>query len=63
MLTPDHIVIVIEENQQQMTIIGNTSAPYTNVLARNGVAIHRGAGALVVHPAEASGAFLEFRSH
>ena len=33
------------------------------VLTRNGVAFQRGTDALVVHPREACGAFLEFRSH
>jgi phosphatidylinositol-3-phosphatase len=34
--TPGHIVIVIEENRSQTSIIGNKSAPYINQLAANG---------------------------
>lgn len=34
--TPAHVVIVVEENRSQASIIGNTSAPYINALAANG---------------------------
>jgi hypothetical protein len=33
---PDHVVIVIEENQSYNEVIGNSSAPYINSLARRG---------------------------
>src|SRR5471032_1596861 len=34
--TPDHVVIVIEENHSQTEIIGSASAPYINALAAQG---------------------------
>jgi hypothetical protein len=34
--TPDHVVVVIEENQSYNEIIGNSSAPYINSLASQG---------------------------
>ena len=34
--TPDHVVVVIEENQSYNEIIGNSSAPYINSLAAGG---------------------------
>lgn len=33
---PDHVVIVVEENHSYETLIGNHSAPYINVLAKQG---------------------------
>jgi hypothetical protein len=33
---PDHVVIVVEENQSPMNVIGNAGAPYINSLARGG---------------------------
>ncbi len=44
------IVLVMEENQKYNTIIGNTSAPYTNFLARNGAVITQSYGS--EHPSE-----------
>src|SRR3954451_385071 len=35
--TPDHVVIVIEENHSAQSILGNASAPYINGLATSGV--------------------------
>ncbi len=38
MLTPDHIVIVIEENHDQDQIVGNPNAPYiNNTLIKDGL--------------------------
>ncbi|MCV7121909.1 alkaline phosphatase family protein [Mycobacterium lacus] len=34
--TPAHVVIVVEENRSQATIIGNPSAPFINALAAGG---------------------------
>lgn len=34
--TPDHVVIVIEENKSYANIIGGNDAPYINLLARQG---------------------------
>jgi len=34
--TPDHVVIVVEENRSQASIIGNKSAPFINALAAGG---------------------------
>jgi phosphatidylinositol-3-phosphatase len=34
--TPDHTVIVVEENHSQADVIGSTDAPYINWLAQNG---------------------------
>jgi acid phosphatase len=34
--TPDHVVIVIEENHSYSEIIGSSSAPYINSLASQG---------------------------
>jgi hypothetical protein len=34
--TPDHVVIVIEENESANAILGNASAPYLNSLATSG---------------------------
>jgi acid phosphatase len=34
--TPDHVVIVVEENRSYDSIIGNDSAPYLNSLAQQG---------------------------
>lgn len=33
---PDHVVMVIEENQAYSDIIGNSMAPYINALAQQG---------------------------
>ncbi|HEX5324284.1 MAG TPA: alkaline phosphatase family protein [Capsulimonadaceae bacterium] len=46
----DKIVIVIEENQQEVTIIGNPSAPYTNALAAGGALITNSYGC--EHPSQ-----------
>jgi len=46
----DKIVIVIEENQQEQTIIGNSSAPYTNWLANHGALITNSYGC--EHPSQ-----------
>src|SRR5436190_365257 len=35
--TPDHVVIVIEENHSAQSILGNPAAPYINSLAAGGV--------------------------
>ena len=45
-----HIVLVVEENQQELTIIGNRSAPYTNSLARNGALLTNSYG--TEHPSQ-----------
>jgi hypothetical protein len=38
MLTPDHIVIVIEENHDKDQIVGNPDAPYlNNTLIKDGL--------------------------
>src|SRR2546423_10675002 len=34
--TPDHVIIVVEENHSFADVIGNSSAPYINSLAQNG---------------------------
>jgi hypothetical protein len=34
--TPDHVVVVVEENQSYSDIIGNSAAPYINSLAAGG---------------------------
>jgi acid phosphatase len=44
------IVLVIEENQQYSTIIGNTSAPYTNWLAQHGALMTQSYG--TEHPSQ-----------
>lgn len=36
---PDHIVVVIEENQPYDAVIGDTDAPYLNQLARQGASL------------------------
>ena len=33
---PDHVVVVIEENQSQQAIVGSADAPYINSLAAQG---------------------------
>ena len=44
------VVIVIEENQQEATIIGNRAAPYTNFLATHGALLTNSYGA--EHPSQ-----------
>jgi hypothetical protein len=39
--TPDHVVIVIEENHSFSEIIGSTAAPYINSLAQHGALFRR----------------------
>jgi hypothetical protein len=46
----DHVVIVIEENEQYQTIIGSTQAPYINILANNGVSFSDMRA--IVHPSQ-----------
>ena len=46
----DKVVLVIEENQQYSTIIGNTAAPYTNSLAVGGALLTTSYG--TEHPSE-----------
>jgi phosphatidylinositol-3-phosphatase len=46
----DHVVIVIEENEQHQTIIGSTQAPYINFLANNGVSFSDMRA--IVHPSQ-----------
>src|SRR3954447_22063607 len=49
--TPDHLVIVIEENESENAIIGNTAnAPYINQLAGEGVSFTNFFG--TTHPSE-----------
>jgi phosphatidylinositol-3-phosphatase len=48
--TPEHIVIVVEENRSQSNIIGNKSAPYINQLAANGAMMAQSFAE--VHPSE-----------
>src|SRR4051812_32337687 len=35
--TPDHVVIVIEENHSAQSILGNANAPFINALATSGL--------------------------
>jgi phosphatidylinositol-3-phosphatase len=46
----DHVVIVIEENEQYQAIIGSTQAPYINSLANNGVSL--ASMHAIVHPSQ-----------
>lgn len=48
--TPEHVVIVVEENRSQTNIIGNTSAPFINMLAANGAMMAQSFA--VTHPSE-----------
>ena len=47
---PDHVVIVVEENHAYSQIIGNSSAPYINSLAKQGASFTNSHG--VQHPSE-----------
>ncbi len=47
---PDHIVIVVEENQRYSQIIGNRDAPYINALAERGALFTQSYG--VTHPSQ-----------
>ncbi len=46
----DKVVLVIEENQQYSTIIGNSAAPYTNLLADQGALMTQSYG--TEHPSQ-----------
>lgn len=48
--TYNKVVIVIEENQQFSTIVGNSAAPYTNLLANHGALITQSYG--TEHPSQ-----------
>jgi acid phosphatase len=54
----DHVVIVIEENEQYQAIIGNLQAPYINSLASGGVSFTNMHA--IVHPSQPN--YLEFYS-
>ncbi len=47
---PDHIVVVMEENQPYSKIIGNRDTPYINALAKRGVLFTHSYG--VTHPSQ-----------
>ena len=48
--TPDHVVIVIEENHAYTQIIGSSSAPYINSLAAGGALMTQSFG--ITHPSQ-----------
>jgi phosphatidylinositol-3-phosphatase len=45
-----HIVVVVEENHASSQVLGSSSAPYINALARSGVVLTRSYG--VTHPSQ-----------
>jgi hypothetical protein len=47
---PDHVVVVVMENRAYQKIIGSSSAPYINELARSGATFTRSYG--VIHPSQ-----------
>ncbi len=47
---PDHVVVVILENEQRSSIIGSAQAPYLNELAARGANLTRSYG--VTHPSQ-----------
>ena len=47
---PDHVVVVIEENHGYSQIIGSSSAPYINSLAKQGASFTQSFA--VTHPSE-----------
>lgn len=47
---PDHVVVVVMENKQYSSIIGNASAPYINHLASDGASFTRSHA--VAHPSQ-----------
>jgi acid phosphatase len=48
--TPDHVVVVVEENHSYSQIIGNASAPYINQLAQAGASFTNSHG--IEHPSQ-----------
>jgi len=48
--TPDHIVVVVEENHSYSEIIGNSNAPYINQLAQAGASFTNSHG--IEHPSQ-----------
>src|SRR5689334_3679906 len=49
---PDHIVIVIEENHAYSQIIGSSSAPYINALAKNSYSANFTKSYAISHPSQ-----------
>jgi acid phosphatase len=47
---PSHVVVVVEENHAAANILGNSSAPYINQLARTGASFTRSYA--ITHPSE-----------
>src|SRR5437763_1231366 len=47
---PDHVVIVVEENHGEGSVIGNSAAPYLNSLASQGALFTASYG--VTHPSQ-----------
>ncbi len=49
-MPPDHIVVVIFENEHRSNVIGNPRAPYLNQLARQGANMTHSYG--ITHPSQ-----------
>ncbi len=47
---PDHVVVVVLENKDRSSVIGSSSAPYLNALARRGANLTQSYG--VTHPSQ-----------
>ena len=47
---PDHVVVVVEENEAEATIIGSAQAPYINALATGGALFTQSYG--ITHPSQ-----------